>query len=143
MFTGNNGLILQLKEGGGGGHVLRYFNVSFISCYGSEDERLFFGGYKPLQISTIHLLKDKLDLKPLIHSLFVLNSIVKGEGFSGDKVLEQDVAIYNKLVLANSPFPSYINDIFNSFRNKKERIKINMQYMYVDYYLFISHFISS
>ena len=78
-----------------------------------------------------------------MHTLFVFNSMVKGDGIYGNKVTAKDIKIFKKLILLDKELPNYVIKIWNSFRNKKERIKINMYYMYKYYSSFLSYFVSS
>ena len=52
LFTRTNGIILELEQYS---ENLRYFNCSLLSCYGNEDERLFFG-YVSCSVSLVPFL---------------------------------------------------------------------------------------
>ena len=143
LFTTNtqSGIILELKQDS---PYLRFFNVCLISCFGSEDERLFIGGRLPIQIASIRLLKDDINLKQIMHSLFIINSIIRGKYGGNDKVTASDLSIFLDL-LKNTPntFPVYVEKIWKKFVDKKEKIEINMWCMHQYYSSFSDFFISS
>merc|ERR1712228_217179 len=79
-FAGRNGTIIQLNNDSDGGKVdyLRSFNVSFISRYPSEDERLFNGGYYRIRVQSIKLLETKQNFAPFIAPLYYLDAMITG-----------------------------------------------------------------
>eukprot|EP01084_Bolivina_argentea_P250689 420141_1 len=83
-FSGRNGIILQFNNPREQLQCafLRGFNVSWISRYAEEDERLFFGGFYPIQIQSIRLRKTKQNFEKIVYSIFYLDLCITGGNFS-------------------------------------------------------------
>ena len=148
LFASNQGLVIQLKSRTPYyDRQLRFFNVSLISCFSSEDERLFIGGQFPLQISSIRLLKNNINTGPLIHTLFVIHKMIKGEKLDFSKKEERvtalDTSIFKKLLSCSKDLPLYIKQIWDEFKHRQKKIEIDMWYMYEYYILFVPLLFSS
>eukprot|EP01083_Nonionella_stella_P162842 534984_1 len=79
-----NGLILELKSPADSVQfyhgLLKYFNCSLISRFGEEDERLFIGGYAPLQFHNIRILIErKENYHVFIQAIKCFNAVLDGE----------------------------------------------------------------
>ena len=130
LFTSQkNGIILDLKHNNYDDTM--YFNVSFVSCFGSEDERLFCGGLRTLKFSSIRLLiRNKWhNYQSYITSITKYHNLIKGEG--GRDLDKKDSFIICSLIdnIINNKinkFPIYINQIFKQFTKKIKTIKINL-----------------
>ena len=136
LFCKDNGIILELKKYDTGiDKHLRYFNVSFVSAFSNEDERLFIGGQYKLEFKTIRLIKENLNLKLFIHSLANLNKIINGESMINEKITKKDFKIIGVLLsFSNNKYNDFINKCFKAFCNEKEIIKLNIKWLYYSKY---------
>merc|ERR1712228_605586 len=78
-FGGRNGTIIKLNnDSNGDNDPLRSFNVSFISRYPSEDERLFIGGFWRIRVQSVKLLETKQNFAEFIAPLYYLDEMLTG-----------------------------------------------------------------
>merc|ERR1712157_716527 len=77
---GKNGMMLQLNNNGDyeSSRYLRSFNVSWISKYKEEDERLFIGGDWKIRIETIKIFETKQNFGAYFNAFFIFDCIVSG-----------------------------------------------------------------
>merc|ERR1712228_856694 len=114
--------------------ALRSFNVSFISRYPSEDERLFIGGFYRIRVQSIKLLKTKQNFAQFIAPLYYLDCMVTAKSF--DPVWGETKPGKNakgiidhlfKYKLAQKPelkMDSYLYETFDGYTRNKEHIQI-------------------
>ena len=125
----NNGIILNLHHDGY--RSTMFMNVSFLSSYSNEDERLFCGGYRPLRFSSIKVLQVNgwRDYRKYITPIKKLHNIIKDD-YSKDRCgsfSSSDISILSSLLSSScSSFPLYIVSIFNKFTKTIQKIKINL-----------------
>eukprot|EP01084_Bolivina_argentea_P267633 454380_1 len=79
-FSGPDGIILQFNnpQKQVQCYYLRGFNVSWISRYAEEDERLFFGGFYCMQIESIRLKRTDQNFEEIIYSIYYLDVCITG-----------------------------------------------------------------
>lgn len=145
----NKGLILEL------GHYdvgTEYFNCSFLSAFGAENERLFCGGFRPIQFVSIYELNNETskNYRYFIRSLVLFDGAIKGYPLNTDvidatKPTKTDYKIIKMLIrqylnIKNNKFPKYINEIFEAFCKEKSQICIDIEYMNFYYPGFAQHF---
>eukprot|EP01084_Bolivina_argentea_P076308 138292_1 len=133
IFAAHNGIILELKQMNSAfGPNLKFFNCSLLSCYGSEDERLFIGGYAPLQFHSIRTMKEQKNYVQFIDAMTKFNTILDGTSDGNHKCTHVDVKIINKFIHHemedgySNQFPNYINSLFHQFSINRKYIKISM-----------------
>ena len=136
-----------------------FFNVSYLSCFGSENERLWFGGFRPLNFSSIRVLNTGIwiDYKKYIKIFSRFNQVITGtyntgKGWSNEKnvvtssdgsVLSSFISPYLSLKIENKKkdvYDKYVDDIWNQFKRKIKTIEI---YLRKDRFPFISSFYCS
>merc|ERR1712129_173758 len=61
---------------------LRGFNCSYLSRFKEEDEALFFGGFYPIKVVTLRLIKGNLNLKAFIAALHYFDLVLNGSDMS-------------------------------------------------------------
>eukprot|EP01084_Bolivina_argentea_P307721 531916_1 len=99
-FSGKNGIILQFNnpQTQAQCQYLRGFNVSWISRYAEEDERLFFGGFYYMQIQSIRLRSTEQNFEEIIFSIYYLDVCITGGDMSEMKnVSTNDILIIKTL----------------------------------------------
>eukprot|EP01084_Bolivina_argentea_P260798 440548_1 len=147
-FTNDcTGLILSLEQNPYYGGYLKYFDCSIISCYGNEDERLFVGGYKPLQFHSIRLLRKNLNMINFIAPMSLFNQVVKGQAKIDRNIKKREYEIIDELIKNqlndqyDNRYPTYINQCFKKFLTGKRKIQIDIEALHKLYSGFISHFL--
>ena len=133
VFANENGLILELEKSS---RSLKYFNCTWLSFYGSEDERLFCGGLFPIHFNSIRDMNTNENYEKFIHSLTSFNYSINGQQtFSSQhEINKMDAKIikllhkhYDESAEYKNKFPHFINDIFSEFCKEKKFVKINEQ----------------
>eukprot|EP01084_Bolivina_argentea_P134893 237798_1 len=128
------GIILQLtgfyKTGSGG----YYFNCNWLSSYSNEQERLFIGGYWPLQFENIINRLNGNDYSLYLHAFNILIAAMNGLPLSSDYhiVTKMDKYIIKHLVNNTDKckqFDPYFMNIYNSFRNNKYFVHFDLFYL--------------
>merc|ERR1712228_1046894 len=112
------------------GDNLKSFNVSFISRYPSEDERLFIGGYYRIRVQSIRLTQTKQNFESFIAPLYYLDAMLTGVliGFKYPKNAKGVIEHLFKYVLGQNPQPKmdkYLYETFDAFVQNKEHIIID------------------
>jgi len=132
LFTGSgqSGIILEIQRGQS--FMQQYFNASCFSAYGSEDERLFFGGHHPSKFASIRVLNNFNkwnNFKFYIHSLAQLHEIITGrfQEASTHLISTGNIHIIKELITnKGNESNSYITEVFKSFTKKLTTITIDV-----------------
>merc|ERR1712228_1128220 len=132
MGGGRNGTIIQLNNDSD--EWLRSFNVSFISRFPSEDERLFIGGYERIRVQSIRLTQTKQNFASFIAPLYYLDTMVCGAELQYakvkiDKNAKGVIDHLFKYKLGQNPEPkmdNYLYETFDGFIRNKEHIVITL-----------------
>eukprot|EP01084_Bolivina_argentea_P191852 329488_1 len=78
-FSTDEGIILQFNNPDYYQYAyLRCFNVSWLSRYKEEDERLLFGGFYPIQLQSVTIRNTKQNFEKVIYYLYYLDTILTG-----------------------------------------------------------------
>eukprot|EP01084_Bolivina_argentea_P011998 22480_1 len=112
------------------------FNLSWISNFPEEDERLFFGGYYFIKLTSIRLGSTKQNFGAAMHIMYYLDVILTGGELLDDNgkqmtVEKQDIQLLKDLfttVLGNTKptVDHYIFTTFQSFTQNKQQIVLNL-----------------
>merc|ERR1719499_560215 len=108
---------------------LCYFNCSWLSCFGNEDERILCGGLFPMHFGSIRDMSTNSDYRPFVHALTSFDYALSGEAtFHGDHdVTKLDRQCIRALIKHRNNdgngngkgtaniFPQYINETFLAF----------------------------
>eukprot|EP01084_Bolivina_argentea_P148178 259113_1 len=78
VFSGEEGMIMQLNNNTHSSELLRGFDCSWISRYKDEAEKLFFGGFFRIKIESIIIRETKRNLEDVITPLFYLDAMITG-----------------------------------------------------------------
>eukprot|EP01083_Nonionella_stella_P107089 309764_1 len=136
-FSGQNGIVLQMNNPQG---ILQYkwlhgFNVSWVSRFKEEDERLFFGAFWPIQIQSIRIRSTKQNFEKIIRSLLYLDVLVTGGRVSLAKTMTaHDLFVIECLINGTlnpnetkKRFDDYIGSTFEAFTRSKKQIVLNLK----------------
>eukprot|EP00488_Nonionellina_sp_1-RS-2012_P001074 TRINITY_DN169_c0_g1_i1.p1 TRINITY_DN169_c0_g1~~TRINITY_DN169_c0_g1_i1.p1 ORF type:complete len:109 (-),score=24.19 TRINITY_DN169_c0_g1_i1:312-638(-) len=101
------------------------FNASWISKYAEEDERLFIGGFMPIQIESVRIKATKQNFEEFIYCLYCLDWMLSG-GFDDIDMDKCDVSTINHLlntalssnISTEKRFDDYIYGTFCCVRSK-------------------------
>eukprot|EP01084_Bolivina_argentea_P261840 442645_1 len=138
-FAKNTGIIIELSNRycAGGRQFLRHFDVSWISRYKEEDERLWAGGQWPIQIRTIRNTATLQNFSNFFRALFWFDAGLNGVDLDvlSDKLFTaRDKSIVDSLIdfelgyQSEIEYPKYITDTFHAFCINKKTISLNMMY---------------
>eukprot|EP01084_Bolivina_argentea_P036818 68077_1 len=134
-FSGRNGIILQFNNPRKQLQTsfLRGFNVSWISRFAEEDERLFFGGFYYMQIQSVRLRTTEQNFEDILYSISYLDICFTGGRTKHLKnVSNNDILVIETLFkhIVNKPITitldKYIYDTFAAFVNNKTQIILDM-----------------
>merc|ERR1712228_795249 len=77
-FATSNGTVIQLNNNSSDDKFddLRLFNISWISRFKDEDERLFIGGFWRIRVESIRLTKTRTNFETFFVSLFYFDAMV-------------------------------------------------------------------
>lgn len=114
------------------GRYQSFFDCSWISHYGEENERLFISGEWRLRIESIRIIETGNNYEEFVHAFHVFDRMISGVDGGGD-ILPSDIHILdsminNKLGINKTKnkltCDKYIIDIFDLFLNDKTHIEI-------------------
>eukprot|EP01084_Bolivina_argentea_P102974 184476_1 len=138
-FGGSYGIIIQLNNNGGNGmKYLRCWDCSWLSNYNAEDERLFVGGHVPIRIESITHMQTNENFYDYFNALFYFDCMVTGRSVDPKTFNKSDITNEDYLILTNlikhalcingfkNKYPTYINDTFEQFVNRKKQINFNL-----------------
>eukprot|EP00483_Globobulimina_turgida_P005417 UN05427 len=139
-FAKNTGIIIELsnKYFAGGYLYARYYDVSWLSKYAEEDERLWVGGNAQIQIRGIRNTATLQNFSKFFRALFWFDAGLSGANFYdvlGSKVhfSQKDKKFVCSLIdfalgyTSDFACPKYIKDTFHSFCINKKTISLFMQ----------------
>ncbi len=112
-----------------------------------KGERLFFGGFQPLQFRSIRLISKNENYQSFIKALVLFDDVIHGKEIKY-KLKKSDYKIIFGLIKQelnekNNKFPKYINQCFSKFCNDKTEIMIHVNLMKSQYHRFCKYFIHS
>lgn len=129
-FANANGSVIKLQNDGDG-QMQKFFDVSWISRYPDEAERLWINGnqYCALRIVTFRIISRGLDFKQFFHALYVFDAMLRNQKIDA-KIAKFDYQIVNALINGNDPkIPPFIKDTFLLYRHEKKKIHICPYYL--------------
>eukprot|EP01084_Bolivina_argentea_P226122 382001_1 len=139
-FSTTDGMIIEFDTPNNSPQhkYLKAFNVSWISRYKSEDERLFFGGFYFTKIVSVRIRSSNENFEKFMHALYYLDTMVTGgkqKHIEADKhdilvikhlfhnVLNRYSKVTEKLSEDLSP---YIYSTFTTFIHSKKQIVLDL-----------------
>eukprot|EP01083_Nonionella_stella_P203162 741552_1 len=150
VFAKEDGIILELEKADSPrAGQLRYFNCSYLSCYASEDERLFCGGNFPLHFHSIRLMKYNHNYHHFVRALTIFNKTMNGSKSDVAKIhcsilkhlIPHQMAQNSHSKTGKSSFPEYIYALFKSFCNNKRNITIHTTNLYLQFDKITKYFV--
>jgi len=123
QFSKAHGMLIQLDNCSGIAEYVRGFNCSWISRYRAEDERLFFGGYYPINVQGVKLMKTKQNFEDVLLEMCELDKMLNG-GYSEQ---EEFVTLLPLLSGASAPeIDAYVAGTFGRYRKAKTMLNLNL-----------------
>lgn len=128
-FANQSGVILDLEKLECSD--TKYFNCSWISNFGVEDEKLFFGGDDYLKFYSIRNMKTNENYQYYITALELFDEILNGHYGANKKLTKYNFKlimyfIRHYLKEKKNKFPKYVNDLFATFCINKKCINIDL-----------------
>jgi len=136
VFADKSGLILELQRAK---RALCYFNCSWLSAFGNEDERILCGGQFPMHFGSIRDMSTDCDYRQFIHALTSFDYALSGHATlgGGHEYNKLDRSIIRALIKEcikndednngnanNSVIPEYINQTFLAFCKARKFVNI-------------------
>merc|ERR1712228_1153518 len=137
-FATRNGTVIQLNNNSNGPYVdhLRLFNISWISRFKDEDERLFIGGFWRIKVQSIRLTKTKENFKTFFVSLFYFDAMVTAKaGMNNLKINSNQSGVIKSLIKwrleqkKDSKMNEYLYQTFDAYTKNKKQIEIDYYYL--------------
>eukprot|EP01084_Bolivina_argentea_P168723 292535_1 len=136
-FSGDHGIIIQLDNPNVKPYCwLTGFNCSWISRYKEEDERLFFGGFYPVNIQSVRIRHTQQNFKKFIYALHYLDTMITGGEQAHFTINEEDISVIKNLFAnalnknASFRFDRYIYETFATFIYNKKQIVLDLHKLY-------------
>ena len=131
-FSGQKGIIIEFNNESDDGGEVKGLDVSWLSRFREEDERLFMGwNWHTLGINSIRIIESHLNFKQIVKVIGFLDSCVSGLHYNifndnPEKGLKYIVQFWNYLSVTFIPkydkrlrFNQYVYDTFNCYINHK------------------------
>merc|ERR1712228_62663 len=136
-FATRNGTVIQLNNNSDGRYdQLRLFNISWLSRFKDEDERLFIGGFWRIKVESIRLTKSKKNFETFFVSLFYFDAMVTAKrGMDDLKINSNQRGVIKSLIkwrLGQKKDPKmneYLYQTFDAYTNRKKQIEIDFLYL--------------
>ncbi len=137
-FATRDGIIIELQnQTSFEGAYQTFFDCSWISRFGEENESLFVAGYKRIIIESIRIVETANNYQEFFHSFHLFDCMISGVDMrwnephinASDKSL-LDRLIHYELYGESCGFDEYIKCVFHVFLTTKTKIKLNMNYVH-------------
>ena len=136
------GIILEIQQHGGYfAHHPFYFNCTFLSCFGNEDERLFIGGAGYcgswsidtipdggcLQLRSIRIMDTDENYIWFVRALSILDTIIKGQEISNfRKQFRKSQKFYFKIIHCLIQSYHAQNNTNDNIKNKNDKLTMKI-----------------
>ena len=131
-FANDGGCVFGLSnEYWAGGYRLNVFDVSWLSRYREEQERIWMGGEKPIQIASVRVLSDGVwnNYRKHFAALFWFDAVCNGSDLRGMRkaLTAKNISLLSALLSGDgAKQPKYVRDCFELCRLSKTAMVINM-----------------
>ena len=132
-FSTKAGMIIELNNSSDHyqSNNLPFFDVSWLSRYPDEDERVFTGAFMPIKVVSVRIIGTRRNYESIFKSLFLLDAIVSdGEFNHWAKANDEDIKLIRKLcdldLLGAANVDKYIKDLISSYIRRRKKIIINV-----------------
>eukprot|EP01084_Bolivina_argentea_P158021 275313_1 len=133
-FSTEDGIIIQFDNPATSPQYsyLRGFNVSWISRYKEESERLFFGGFYYVKIQSVRVRPTKQNFEEFINAMYYLDTMLTGGRQDNIPTNTTDINVIKTLVdniLGNTrkiTMQKYVFDTFDAFIANKKHVTLDL-----------------
>eukprot|EP00484_Ammonia_sp_Unknown_P022647 CAMPEP_0197027098 /NCGR_PEP_ID=MMETSP1384-20130603/7073_1 /TAXON_ID=29189 /ORGANISM="Ammonia sp." /LENGTH=797 /DNA_ID=CAMNT_0042455895 /DNA_START=21 /DNA_END=2414 /DNA_ORIENTATION=- len=137
-FAKSNGMIMQLNNDEGLAKFGRAFDCSWLSKYGEEDERLFFGGYYVINVEALYILKTNQKFEALVDAMCYLDKMVNGDSLCTHSLSDHRAKLLCHLIAVTlgesvdeeAMFDPYILSSFKQYIESKKHIQLDLDDIY-------------
>jgi len=134
-FATSNGSIIQMNNDSRGDDddFLRCFNVSYLSRFPDEDERLFFGGFHRIKVHSVRLTATKQNFSSFKGALFYVDAMVTAKANMDSKIKQKQVNIIQSFwdwklnEKTDHLLDDYIYRTFEAYTHGKKQIEIDFE----------------
>eukprot|EP01084_Bolivina_argentea_P120619 213819_1 len=132
-FAKRNGILIQFQNDTyNEGALQNFFDCSWMSGYGEENERLFIAGNNRLRIASIIIINTAQNFKDFFHAFYLFDCMISAVDIwdSNISITEKDNKILTKIISSKTNqtvhgFEKYIENVFDLFCYKKTYITVN------------------
>eukprot|EP01084_Bolivina_argentea_P168725 292538_1 len=136
-FSGQEGIIIQFDNSK---HLYQYcylrgFNVSWLSRYKEEDERIFVGGFYYMKIQSVRVRSTKQNFECIFNAIYCLENMLHGGQQHGIEATDKHAIVIKNLFakVLNTwttqtfyAYDKYIYDTFSAFSKHLRIISLNL-----------------
>eukprot|EP01084_Bolivina_argentea_P065129 118735_1 len=126
------GMLIVVNNEKRPGSLEKYFDVSWLSAFAEEEQRIFCGGRYPLELQTVIVIQTNNNYQTLFKSFFKFDQMLSG-GANDDEVMQSDVEIISWFISYifgvsknNNKFDEFIKNSFYHFVQKKTQILLHL-----------------
>merc|ERR1712173_30199 len=94
--------------------------------FAEEDEVLFCGGFYPIKVMNLRLIKTKENFKKFVAAIFYFDLLLNGARLHEIKTKKNYYFILTNLIERKLDLPPFISNCFESFKQTKKHIAFNM-----------------
>ena len=133
-FSGPKGVVISFDNPSKNSQYqyLRGWDCSWISNFKEEDEVLFFGGFFPIKVVNLRLIKTKENFQQFVGAFWYFDSLLTGSDLYGLQRNKKHLYIIENLInhslkkQTKASFPPFIMDCFQAFIQNKKQIILNL-----------------
>ena len=133
IFCQKDGMIIELDNSQDHyqSNILPFFDVSWLSRYPEEDERIFAGAFMPIKVMSVRIIKTRQNFDTIFKSLFLLDAIVSDGEFNhwtktNDREIQLILKLFDLELLKSSNVDIYVKNLITSYIRRKRKIIINI-----------------
>eukprot|EP01084_Bolivina_argentea_P020494 38111_1 len=138
QFAKAGGIIVELAKMENWCHDVKYFNCTFVSCFGNEEERLFIQPHDPnhhLQLLSIRNMSTNENYKQFVYAINIFQRITEADKY---KKMEEWESVegktddcINDLILMlhgqnNVNCPNYIHKMLHKWANSMTTVHMDL-----------------
>merc|ERR1712129_676201 len=134
---GQNGMVIQMDNTYGMHQNEKFYDVRGISAYPEEDERLFCGSTKRLQLQSVIEFNANIDYKKALSALFKMDGVLSGTVIDELKVSSEEMELVKLLIGSQTAVDAsdvsmvqpFVSNTFLCYLLKKTSVLLTLYYL--------------